>query len=656
MKKTAKIVGIVLAAIIGLFIVAAVILTLSFDPNKYKPEITKAVKDATGRELTLAGDIALSFFPWIGAEIGEVSLANAAGFGKEPFARVKEAGVKVKLLPLLRGAVIVDRIYLDGLKLNLAKNAAGKSNWDDLGGKPAAPAAATKPDAPGAGVGAFAIGGIVVRDGELVWDDRQAGSRYVVHKLEMKSGAIGSGKPTDLHIGFELESGKPALRTPVSLDATLAVDLGKQTLSVPKLTLAALGMSAKVTDLSGTQIVDAPNFVGKLDVAPFDAKAALAKLGTKIETTDSSALTQVGVATAFKASAQNVELKDLAIGLDGTRIAGSFAIQNLDKPAYRFDLAAGDLDLDRYMPPAPAEQKAATGDAAQPAPQPVVIPFTLMRDLNVDGKLRIEKLKATGIRSTDVATRLRAQGGVIDIKPSTAKLYGGSYQGAIGVDARGKDLVLSMDENLKGISIGPMLKDMQAFENFSGTGDVSIKVTARGLDGRQFTRSLTGDAAFSLRDGAIQGADILKKIEESRALYDQVKGKPPRVRGEKSEKTAFEVLSGTAKIVNGIAENNDLLLRTPRMQATGRGTANLVEETLNFRLEVIEKKNEGKKCASIPLLVAGPFASLSYLPDFEALLKCEAEKRVGEKLDKTKEEAKEKLREKGIDLDLFRRR
>jgi AsmA protein len=206
---------------------------------------------------------------------------------------------------------------------------------------------------------------------------------------------------------------------------------------VPRLTLAALGMTARLTNLSGTKIIDAPSFAGKLEVAPFDAKAALARLGTKVETADGAALTRVGVNTAFTASTQNVELKDFALSLDGTRIAGSLAIRNLDKPAYRFDLAAGDLDLDRYMPPAPAERKAAQGGATQAAPQPVVIPFTLLRDLDVDGKLRIEKLKASGLRSTDVATRLRAQGGVIELKPSTARLYGGSYQGAIGIDARG---------------------------------------------------------------------------------------------------------------------------------------------------------------------------------------------------------------------------
>jgi len=655
-RKALKITAIALAAVVGLFILAAVILTLSFDPNRYKPEIAKAVRDATGRELTLTGDISLSFFPWIGADIGEVSLANAPGFGGEPFARVQAAGVKVKLLPLLRGDIVVDRIQLDGLRLNLAKDRAGRSNWADLGGKPAAPDKPAAPAAPGTGIGAFAVGGIAVRDGQLSWHDRQAGTRYVVHNLEITSGALAGGEPVDLRVGFELESGSPPLRTPVSLDTRLAFDLEAQTLSVPRLTLAALGMTARLTDLSGTKIIDAPSFAGKLEVAPFDAKAALARLGTKVETADGAALTRVGVNTAFTASTQNVELKDFALSLDGTRIAGSLAIRNLDKPAYRFDLAAGELDLDRYMPPAPAERKAAQGGAAQAAPQPVVIPFTLLRDLDVDGKLRIEKLKASGLRSTDVATRLRAQGGVIELKPSTAKLYGGSYQGAIGIDARGKDLALSLDENLKGVSIGPMLKDMEVFENYTGTGDVAIKVTARGLDAKQIVRTLNGSAAFALRNGTIEGADIIGQAERLEEMFRAARGKEPRSKPRKTEQTAFEVLSATAPIQNGVARTSDLLLRTPNWQAQGQGSADLVNEALDLRLKVVKNADAGKPCAYYPLKLKGPFSDIGYSLDIEDRLKCEGRQAVEEKKGQVKEELKEKLREKGFDLDLLRGR
>ena len=66
MKKLMKIIGIIIALIVALFIAAIVALTLFFDPNDYRDDIARYVKEQTGRELNIEGDLSLSYFPWIG--------------------------------------------------------------------------------------------------------------------------------------------------------------------------------------------------------------------------------------------------------------------------------------------------------------------------------------------------------------------------------------------------------------------------------------------------------------------------------------------------------------------------------------------------------------------------------------------------------------
>ncbi len=70
---------IVLATIL-LIVIAIGSLPFFIDPNNFKPEISAAVKDDTGRELTLEGDLKLSMFPWIGISTGKIALGNAEGF------------------------------------------------------------------------------------------------------------------------------------------------------------------------------------------------------------------------------------------------------------------------------------------------------------------------------------------------------------------------------------------------------------------------------------------------------------------------------------------------------------------------------------------------------------------------------------------------
>ena len=66
--RTAKILGILVGAVIAVIALVLLAVRLFVDPNDYKPRIAAAVKNATGRELKLEGAIKLSVFPWIALE------------------------------------------------------------------------------------------------------------------------------------------------------------------------------------------------------------------------------------------------------------------------------------------------------------------------------------------------------------------------------------------------------------------------------------------------------------------------------------------------------------------------------------------------------------------------------------------------------------
>ena len=63
MGRPAKILAWIFAAIVAVFAVAAIALTLFFEPNDFREEIAAAVHDSTGRELTIDGEISVPFAP-----------------------------------------------------------------------------------------------------------------------------------------------------------------------------------------------------------------------------------------------------------------------------------------------------------------------------------------------------------------------------------------------------------------------------------------------------------------------------------------------------------------------------------------------------------------------------------------------------------------
>jgi len=558
-KKTLKILGLTIGALFALLIAAAIILPLVFDPNQYKGEIIQLVKDKTGRDLKIEKKIGWSFFPRLGVEAGGLELSNAPGFGKAPFAKIDAAGVHIEFLPLLSGKITVGTVYLHGLNLNLAKNAAGKNNWEDLTAKEAKPAKpeAEKKESGKTSLEGLSVGRLDIRRANINWQDAAAGSTLTVHNLELSTGKFVSGEPLDLRLGFEMVRDKAA---PI--------------------------------------------------------KAAL-----------QSRLT---------ASPNMLKLANLDLKVDDSRLTGSMEIHNFASPAVRFDLALDKIDLDRYLAADKPAGKPAAGAKNAPAPAteaPVELPLSALRSLEVNGKFHIQEMKALGLRSKDAHIQLNAKNGLIAFGPNQAKLYGGSYHGETALDVRGKTPQIQMAEKLEQVQLGPLLKDMNLFDHYQGAGNVELKLTGQGFDANAIKRSLNGNVAVSIKDGRIDGVDLGKFIKALTGKGDALT-KVTKLVPEKGDHTVFGQMSATFQIVNGVANNRDFVLRAVDFTAAGKGRADLVNEKLDYRLDLANLGSEGKKCKTLPVRIEGPFANLSYLPDMEEILKCQAQKQVEKNLQK----------------------
>jgi AsmA protein len=262
MKKPLKILAWAAGIVIGLVLLALVIATLVFDPNDYKGQIVAAVKDATGRELKIDGKLSWTLFPWLGVKAEALSLGNAPGFGTEPFANVGAAGVSVRLLPLLVGRINVDTLHVRDLALNLAKDAKGRSNWEFAGTDKPAPT--TKPadrPAPGAALGAVAIGGIDIQNANVSYRDAAAGSSYAVRKLDLKTDSIAFGQAVNMNMAGVLEYGKPARQAKLALRTALTV-------SEKSAALRALTLKLDDSTLTGAiEVTDLENSALRFDLA-----------------------------------------------------------------------------------------------------------------------------------------------------------------------------------------------------------------------------------------------------------------------------------------------------------------------------------------------------------------------------------------------------
>jgi len=228
MKPVFRIVAIVVAVILVLFGVLVAYLSFVFDPNDYRERIANEVEARTGRSLAIEGDIGLSVFPWIGIQLGRTQLGNAEGFGDTPFARVEEVELSAKLLPLLRSEIEIDRIVLNGLDLNLERNADGRTNWEDLVSGEGEEASPTEPRSPAedaaGGIAAIVVSGIEISDSRVHFKDNAAAVEYLIEDFDLQTGEVSPGKDFPLEMGFDVVLSEPQLTGRMDVDGIANFD------------------------------------------------------------------------------------------------------------------------------------------------------------------------------------------------------------------------------------------------------------------------------------------------------------------------------------------------------------------------------------------------------------------------------------------------
>ncbi len=651
MGKLIRWVGLGAGVLLVLVIVAVIVLPMVINPNDFKPEIASAVESNTGRTLTMEGDLELSVFPWLGVVIGESSLSNAKGFSAQPFAQVETVQIRVKLLPLLSRKLVMDTVVLKGLQVSLETNKSGRTNWQDLAGTPAQKATAAKKETPPQAAGVpvlagLAIGGVEITDAQIVWDDRHSGSRYQVSDLTLETGAIGSGKSVPVSLSMQVKgTGLPKTGLAPKLDFDIDVDVDAQTLKLSDLVLRIADLTLE-GELSGKQILGDASFDGKLKVREFVPRDLMTSLGLPLpETSDPNVLGRADAVLALAATKDSLKLSGLRIRLDDSTVDGSLSVASFARPAIRFDIRLDAMDVDRYLPPQ-QEAVPATPTAAAAAGAGM-IPVETLRGLNVVGKLAVGELKAAQLRSRDISMELNAKDGVVRVYPATASLYEGTYQGDVKLDVRGTRPVISLNETLSGVQVGPLLKDMIDQDRLLGRAEVSAKLTAKGQTPDAFKRTLNGKLSFAFTDGAVKGVNLIRLIRKAQAL---LKGKPMPA-DNTPEQTDFSEMRGTATVTNGVIRNNDLLLKSPLLRVDGKGKVSLPDETIDYLVTAklvgsLEgqggKELEELKGIAIPVKVSGTFAAPEYQVKLDAVVKDAAKKEIKKKVRKKLEKQLEK--------------
>jgi AsmA protein len=570
-------VGVVLA------LVVALALFIAFGLNTLRGPISRAVTNATGRELVIDGRIR-AVWSWLHPRfrVERVRFANADWAREDYLFSADAVEAEVRLLPLFAGLMVLPQVRLEGAEVNLERDEEGRQNW--------------------------------ILDTKKEKDEQKKGSRVRIELLTLDRGHLSYADA-----GLDID-----LQTDLNTDQTGM--LFAVTGTYQGLPLSGSGHSSPVLSLRD-------------ESTPFGLKAE-ARIGDTRVNVDGSITGLVGlqkIDTRVRLSGNSLaELYDIVnIALPQTPAYATEGRLVREGTLVRYEKFTGkmgtsdisgtvQIDTGGKRPFMQGELQSKVIDLAdlgvvvgtdQPKEGGVLpdAPFDPARWDSVDADVRI---KAGTIRRPEqlplqhLSARIQMKDRVLTLNPLEFGIAGGKFAGPVTLDGTKDTIGATLQMRVQKLQLAQLFPTIQS--NKASVGDIGglVELKGTGNSVAQMLGSSNGKIGFFM-----DGGEISRFMMELVALdvWGVAKAK---LEGDKP----VEVRCAVADfgVENGIMKTNALVFDTAVVKVEGGGTINLKNEELDIKLNP-RPKDSSVASLNSPLYVRGTFSHPRPSPDVPRL-------------------------------------
>ncbi len=581
-----------LLALVVAVVVAGVAILSTMDFEDLRGVIEAEAEKATGRKLTIAGDVDLeiSFSPAIAVE--DVRFANADWGSRPELVSVQRLELEVALLPLFSGDIQVKRLVIVAPDILLETDAQGRGNWEMAGTTEDAAA-----PAPAAGEMTLPnIDNAVVRDATVVYRDGQTGETIQVSFSELTLRRTSAGLPLEIVIEGAYNS--------VPFKADGAVGLIRDLVGAePYPVRLSLAVGGATLDIDGS--IAEPMTGQGIDFKVQVRGQNLAELGAAVGT-ELPPLGPYDLSAQVTQDGQSFKLTALTAKIGGSDIAGNATLTLGDKrPAVSGSFTSANLNLDDLAPAGGAAAPAAAGGRYVFTEDP--LPLDGLKAVDAKIKLNAKRLVLpNGLTFTDLDLALSLQGGKLALDPFSSGFSGGTLTGSISLDAGKTAPPLAVKLSAAGIDYGGLLKSLEVTDGITGSFDAEIDLRGAGASPRAIAAGLGGRIEVTGGEGSISN----NLVQAAGAgLTGMLSGWT-----EANSDLRLNCIVVRLPIKDGVINGQAILLDTAAVTVSGQGTIDLRDETLHLKVTPNAKKTSLMSLA-VPFLIQGTLAKPQVLPD-----------------------------------------
>lgn len=591
---------------------------------------SEQITKATGRSVSLSGDVRPSLFPQFGVSTGRVEIANADWSDAGPMLVADRLSIGLDLRALVSGQIKIGRVTALAPRILLEKNTSGQGNWEFASAVAANKISETAPAGPtpaSAAIKPFSIEEAVIADGSLIFIDRETGTRTELTEVTADLRVPDFTGPASLDLSARMH-GQP-------FRAKLGIS-GFGGLLAGGISPVALSLTAGASDIAfdGRAGLSPVAASGDLKAELPDLAAIMALAGQAAPGLPKGLGQSVGLSGKVTYAAGGpLTLRDGIVRLDQNRLTGNADLFFGEVPRVNGQLTAGALDFsalgDGGGRAKPGGAGGRAGDTA--AWSKAAIDVGGLSAVNAEISVVADSVDFGSVKlgKTRVLTTIDRSRAVFDLREVQA--YEGVFSGQFVVNGR-SGLSVGGDLVAANVALNPLLSAFADYDRLSGRANLQVKFLGVGNSINAIMNSLSGSGAFQIGKGELRGLDLAGMLRTLDASYE----------GE-GAKTVFDRITATFTMDKGILGNDDLDFVAPVLTAGGAGQVGLGDRTLNYRITPVALvKSDGSARITVPVLITGTWAK----PRFKADLKSVADQKLEVERKKIEAQARVKLEQK----------
>jgi hypothetical protein len=356
------------------------------------------------------------------------------------------------------------------------------------------------------------------------------------------------------------------------------------------------------------------------------------------------------------------DIRRLTLRADDSTIEASGRLADMSGPVGELALKAGTLNFDRLLAfagdfaggsglaaagTAPEAHSGSTAGRNSPASAVAMnVVVSLEADRATMGALAIEK----------VTGRARLRDADVSLDPLSFGLFGGRYDGALGVQFAGAAPAFRWTATLSGIDVAAATRFAGRPDTITGRLAGRIDLTGHGADATAAIQSARGTARVDITDGIIRSLGMVRTVIVATSMRSDAS--PQTGGGSRDEQ--FSRLGATLAIANGAATSDDVMMESVNFRLRARGTLRLDGSAVNLRGQVQLSDELSKQAGrdlvrytqeegrvTLPAVITGSAGNLQVSIDVADVMKRAIRNRANEEV--------QKAIKRGLG-DLFKRR